>query len=133
MFDDILGSKEEFYDGDENPIEFEYEDDVTEEDYPPKYGGSDEEGIDFDGLDESMKKVIRDFINQHGGDCEEEEEECDDCDNCKPEPGPAPDDKMWKTDDLLSCRVCRQRVSVPKAVHQHCYEKLVKENKWRRL
>jgi hypothetical protein len=148
MFDDILGSKEEFYEGDENPIEFEYEEGETEEDYPPKYGGSDDEqGIDFDGLDESMKKVIRDFINQHGDDDEDScDKECDDCDAMEPVYGEGPTDCCEEAecdckdesikserdpDDPLNCRVCGEKVSVPKAVHYDCYEKLVKENKWK--
>jgi hypothetical protein len=124
MFDDILGRDEEiFYEGDENPIEFEYEPKPKDDHGPvpdPSYGEDDEQ--EEEPFHERLRRFIKDYYD--------EPEVCDgDCDDCAQDPPPDRPKDTGK-DDPLSCRVCGQSVSVPKAVHQFCYEKLVREGKW---
>ena len=124
MFDDILGNQEVFYEDDENPIEFEYHGGDLRKEEPPDYHGPYD---DKDGpMDEKLRQIVRDFIRDNLTD--EDEVCCDEgeCDGCADAYTGGDSGK----DDLLSCRVCRQPVHVPKAVHYRCYgiEKLRKKH-----
>ncbi len=94
MFDDIIQPKEEFYGGDDNPIEFEAEFEV-DEDANVSYSFSDLEKVlnieDSElekAIDEAMKELFGDDIED---DCVFDKDCCDPgdgCDGCKPVPEP---------------------------------------------
>lgn len=67
MFDDIIPAPEEFFDGDENPIEFIFEDDLYELDL----NDTDEAGLDK--AVEDIRKWVRDQWYP---------DPADDCDTC---------------------------------------------------
>lgn len=138
MFEDILG-KEEFFDGDENPIEFEYEPrpknrlkDFDSQADPDGYNGPyDDEGTDEDRpLHEKLREWMDEYIKDHFDDLNKEpdygpaEAPCDgDCEQCEEEKQEDP--------DALLCRACGEQVSIPYAYHRECFLKLVRTGKWK--
>ena len=101
MFDDIIQPKEEFYGGDDNPIEFEAEFEI-DEDANVSYSFSDlEEALKID--DESLEKAIDDAMKTlFGDDCCDTDDGCSDC-----RPVPEPDYSVDETCDCgSSCKKC---------------------------
>jgi len=85
VFDDIIKPAEKFYEGDDNPIEFEAEFEI-DEDANVSYSFSDlEEALKID--DESLEKAIDDAMKLlFGDDCCDTDDGCSDC-----RPVPEPD------------------------------------------
>jgi hypothetical protein len=87
VFDDIIQPKEEFYGGDDNPIEFEAEFEV-DEDANVSYSFSDLEKV-LNIEDSELEKAIDEAMDQLFGD----DDSCGDCDDCNPPvPENEPDD-----------------------------------------
>jgi hypothetical protein len=94
VFDDIIQPKEEFYGGDDNPIEFECEFEI-DEDANVSYSFSDLEKV-MNVEDSELEKAIDEAMEALFGD-----DDCgDSCDTCNP---PVPetiyDDQLLPTDD----------------------------------
>jgi hypothetical protein len=112
VFDDIIQPREEFYGGDDNPIEFECEFEI-DEDANVSYSFSDlEEALKID--DEALEKAIDDAMKElFGDDCCDTDDGCSDC-----RPVPEPD---YGQDETCDCGSSCKKCSLVSETHT-CYD-----------
>lgn len=105
MFDDIIQPKEEFYGGDDSPIEFEADWEL-DEDANVSYSFSDlEEALKIEDLDKAIDDAMKELFGEDTTvSVTGEDETCDcgdECSKCAILPEPEPDCR--NCDDYCDC------------------------------